>query len=240
MEKVSVLISGKLGDLIHSLYVCNVLFKHFDKRSVIYMTDSVEPFENGLQNTYLELYEFIKMQSFCEDFKIWGGEPIEANTTLFRRSNLLYKNCWREIFNETFNTSILTGAWLDYHNPKIKQNTLVVARRYKIPMTDNAKNIYLKYIEQFEKVIFLGSKHDYDLFDLKHYCKLVTPLTIDDWLINIKTSGYFIGNQSSPLAMALALDVNVLAELFPRTIIDYIHYVGEEKYSQKFNYFLNE
>jgi hypothetical protein len=240
MEKISVLISGKLGDLIHSLYVCNVLFKHFDKKCIIYMTDSVEPFENGLENTYMELYETIKMQPFCAEFKIWNGEPVEVNTTLFRRSNLLYKNCWREIFNESFNTPILTGAWLEYHNPKINQNTLVISRRYKTPLSQNAKYTYLNYIQQFENIVFLGSQYDYDLFDLKHYCKLVTPLTIDDWLINIKTSGYFIGNQSSPLAMALALDVNALGELFQREIIDYVHYVGEEKYSQKFNYFLNE
>jgi hypothetical protein len=134
----------------------------------------------------------------------------------------------------------LTGAWLEYHNPKIKQNTLVISRRYKKPLSKNAYYTYLNYIQQFENIVFLGSEHDYDQFDLKHYCKLVIPLTIDDWLINIKTSGYFIGNQSSPLAMALALDVNALGELFQREIIDYVHYVGEEKYSQKFNYFLNE
>ncbi len=240
MAKISVLISGKLGDLIHSLYVCNVLHKHFANKCVIYMTDSVEPFENGLKNTFMELYESIKMQPFCEEFKIWHGEPVEVNTTLFRRSNLLYKTCWREIFNENFDTPIITGAWLEYHSPKILNNTLIISRRYKLPMSDTAKNVYLKYIEQFDNVIFLGSQHDYDLFDLKTYCQLVTPLTIDDWLFYIKSSGLFIGNQSSPLAMALALDVNVIAELFPRNIIDYIHYVGEEKYSQKFNYFINE
>lgn len=239
MEKVSVLVGGKLGDLIHSLYVCQVLFKHYNRKSVIYMTDSVEPFENGLKNTFMELYELVKMQPFCEDFKIWNGEPIEANTTLFRRSNLLYKTCWREIFNQNFNTPILTGNWLEYHNPKIKER-LVIARRYKLPLSENAKNVYLNYINQFKEIVFLGSQHDYDLFDLKHHCKLIIPYSIDDWFINIKTARLFMGNQSSPLAMALSLDVNIVAELFPTNIIDYIHYVGEEKYTQKFNYFLNQ
>jgi len=78
------------------------------------------------------------------------------------------------------------------------------------------------------------------MFDLKERCRLVIPYSIDDWLMNIKTSTLFMGNQSSPLAMASALDVPRVAELFGKNIIDYIHYVGEEKYSKNMSWFLNE
>jgi hypothetical protein len=240
MEKVSVLVSGKLGDLIHSLYVCQVLFNHFNKKSVVYITDTIEPFENGLQGTYGELRDSIIMQPWCEDFRMWNNEPIEVNTTLFRRSPKLYRNCWKEIFNETFSTPILTGAWLEYHSPKKRENTLVISRRYKTPMLQKAKGTYELFIEQYEDVIFLGSEHDYNMFDLKEKCRLVIPNTISDWLFNIKTCGLFMGNQSSPLAMASALDVSRVAELFGKHIIDYIHYIGEEKYSENMSWFINE
>ena len=240
MGKVSVLVSGKLGDLIHSLYVCEVLYKHFGKKSIVYITDSVEPFENGLKGTYGELRDSIIMQEWCKDFKIWMGEPIEVNTTLFRRSPLLYRTCWKEIFNETFSTPILMGGWLEYHSPKKLENTLVISRRYKTPMMQQTKANYELYMEQYEDIVFLGGEHDYNMFDLKERCRLVTPYSIDDWLINIKTSTLFMGNQSSPLAMASALDVPRVAELFGRNISDYIHYVGEEKYSKNMSWFLNE
>ena len=51
---------------------------------------------------------------------------------------------------------------------------------------------------------------------------------------------FFNSGELSLLAMASALDVPRVAELFGRNIIDYIHYVGEEKYSKNMSWFLNE
>lgn len=242
MEKVSVLVSGKLGDLIHSLFICEVLHKQ-NKKSIIYITDEVEPFEFGVKNTFSDLYDLIKMQEWCGGFKIWQGEPIMYNTTLFRKSPLLYNSHWKNIiqslFPDTQNQPILKGGWMFMFNLK-NEGYLCISRRYKMDCSPKTLSIYEQTMNNFNRVIFLGSEYDYMKFPLYKRCELVVPQSIDDWYFTIKKSGLFMGNQSSPLAMACSLDVNIIAELFPTNIIDFIHYVGEEQYLTNFKYFLND
>ena len=67
----SVLVSGKLGDLIHSMYVPHHLFERHGVRTKIYITDTAEHFENGIDNTYRELKPIIQQQKGNDGFEIW-------------------------------------------------------------------------------------------------------------------------------------------------------------------------
>ena len=230
----SILVSGKLGDLIHSMYVANHLKVRHGIDSNIYITEVVEPFENGVHNTYKELKPIIRQQHGNNGFFIWEGQPIEYNTTKFRESPLLYRKCWTEIMATTFfpNEEPVSGAWMKYNEVRNWDTTLVINRRYKNPMSQHIKSAYLHQIQQHENVIFLGSKHDYDLFPLKDYCKLVVPFDMSDWFTHIAKCKTFFGNQSAPLAIASALNTPRIAELLPLPHPDWAHYHGEEKYGE--------
>jgi hypothetical protein len=228
----SILVSGKLGDLIHSMYVANHLWVRHGQRSKIYITEVVEPFENGVHNTRKELRPIIRQQKGNEGFEIWEGQPIEYNTTLFRTSPHLYRRCWTEIMSLTFfpNDEPVSGAWMTYNEVRNWNDTLVINRRYKNPMSDHIRDSYLMQIQQHEKTIFLGSQHDYDLFPLKDMCQLVVPQTMEDWFTYIAKCNRFMGNQSAPLAIASALNTPRIAELLPTQYPDWVHYWGEDKY----------
>lgn len=228
----SILVSGKLGDLIHSMYVANHLWVRHEQRSKIYITDVVEPFENGLNNTRKELRPIIRQQKGNDGFEIWDGQPIEYNTTLFRTSPHLYRRCWTEIFSLTFfpNDEPVGQGWMTYNEIRNWENTLVINRRYKNPMSELIINSYMAQIQQHEKVIFLGSQNDFDVFPLKQYCELVIPQILDDWFTYLSKCKTFMGNQSAPLAIASALNTPRIAELLPTNFPDWVHYWGEEKY----------
>lgn len=231
---ISVLVSGKLGDLFHSLYVCHHVYKTRNEKSIVYMTDAVEPFENGLENTFNELYVPI-MEDWCERFAIWNGEPIDIDTTQFRKSPYLYNACWSEIMVKTFfpNESYVGGAWINYAMQPQK-GLLVVNRRYKNEFTPIIRQRYMAIIPHYPKRVFVGSRRDFDLFPLNGEFELFEPQTIADWLVTINNADLFIGNQSAPLAMASAMDTRRIAELLPINFPDGIHYRDESKYSSKF------
>lgn len=231
---ISVLVSGKLGDLFHSLYVCHHVYKTRNEKSIVYMTDAVEPFENGLENTFNELYVPI-MQDWCERFAIWNGEPIDIDTTQFRKSPYLYNACWSEIMVKTFfpNESYVGGAWINYEMQPQK-GLLVVNRRYKNEFTPLIRQRYMAIMPHYPKRIFVGSRRDFDLFPLNTDFELYEPNKIADWLMTIANADLFIGNQSAPLAMASAMNTRRIAELLPINFPDGIHYRDESKYSSKF------
>lgn len=239
MANANVLVSGKLGDLFHSLWVCHHLYHKHGLESNVYMSDHVEKFENGLVPTFNELHDIIISQVWCSDFTIWGGENIEIDTTQFRKSQLLYRACWTEIMCQTFFTgdSPILGSWINVEAET--KDRLVINRRYKNEASTNIISFYEQHIDSATETIFLGSERDYELFPLRDKCTLVIPENIHQWLTTIASSTLFIGNQSSPLAMASALDVRRIAELLPPNYPDGSHYKSEGKYYQNFlNYII--
>lgn len=237
----NVLVSGKLGDLLHSLWVCQHLFITRGVKSNIFMTDEVEKFEYGLIPTYNELYDIIKKQPYCYQFNLWGGEPIDYDTTLFRQSSLLYRACWTEIMCQTFfsGETPTLKPWLYMDVGSFDKRT-IISRRFKNEMTPDVIKFYDKITSDTEnEVVFLGSPYDYNQFPFHHRIPQIIPETLDDWLMTIARCELFIGNQSSPLAMASALNVKRIAELLPTTYPDGMHYKNEGQYYMNFlNYII--
>lgn len=234
---VNVLVSGKLGDLIHSLWVCHHLYNTKKVKSNILMTDSVEKFENGLQDTYEELYDIVTRQKYCYQFNLHGGESIDYDTTKFRTSPLLYNSTWTEILCGLFfdGQKPQDGAWINsFMDYGLRRDVTIISRRYKNEMTPKVIEIYDDITSQNNEVIFLGSIHDFNLFPFKNRVEHVIPHSLNDWFVEITNCALFVGNQSAPLAMASALDVPRIAELLPPQYPDGAHYKNESKYYKNF------
>lgn len=232
-----ILISGKLGDFIHAMYVAYHLWKTKGELSEVYITDKIEPFQFPLSPTFEELKPIIFQQEYVIDFKIWQGEGMHINTPLFRKSPLLGNAPWSEIMSYTFfNESPLTGAWMTYKEKKPQDSTIIINRSianrpYITTMTQKICCTYVEELHKYQNRIFLGSKEDYELFPLKDWCELIIPNIIDDWFKHISSATMFFGNQSAPLAIASALNIPRIAELLCKEHMDWKHYWGEHVYS---------
>jgi hypothetical protein len=231
MEKNSVLLSGKLGDLFHSLYVPNYIYRTTGKRSILYITDVIEPFERGIESTVTELVPILSQQAYFYDIRKWEGEPIQFNTTLFRKSPFLYRTGWTNIMHSLFlnRKAPLIGPWLETM-PIGEDIGLVISRIPKTPMTEELGQWYYEKIKDFNGAIFLGSEAEFNAFPLREICNFVPSTTLEMNSRIIASSKLFIGNQSSPLALAWALGVNRAVELLPEPHPDFIHYEAEKEY----------
>lgn len=231
----NVLVSGKLGDLIHSLWVCHHLFHRKGIKSNIFMTDDVEKFEYGLIPTYNELYDIVTKQEYCYQFNLYNGEHIDYDTTKFRKSPYLYRACWTEILCQCFfdGDSPKLGAWIDMD--ATPDERIIISRRFKNEMTPSVMKYYDSLTSRAEsEIAFLGSLNDYNLFPFKDRMGHIIPESIDDWFTVISRCKMFVGNQSAPLAMASALNVVRIAELLPPQYPDGMHYKNESKYYENF------
>lgn len=232
------MISGKLGDFIHSIYTAYHLWKTTGEMSEIYITDKIEPFQFPLSSTFEELKSIVLAQEYVANFRIWQGEAMHINTPLFRKSPLLGNAPWSEIMSNTFfDEAPLKGAWMTYKETEPQESTLVINRSvvnrpYNTTMTQKLCYSYEEELHKYHNRIFLGSEEDYKLFPYKDWCELIIPKTIDEWFKYISSATMFFGNQSAPLAIASALNIPRIAELLCREHIDWKHYWGEHKYSQ--------
>ncbi len=233
MLRNSILVSGKLGDVFHSLYIPFFLYNTAGIRSVIYVTDSVEPFERGLQKTVQDLVPILSQQPFFYDVREWKGEPIQFNTTYFRKSHLLYREGWTDIMHNLFfsNHKPILGPWVEIMN-SMPDTGLVISRVHKAPevMPQGLIEWYRQKIISFSGAIFIGSENDYQRFPLKDMCYFAPNDNLERTSRIISAAKLFIGNQSSPLAMAWSLGVPRAVELLPEPHPDFIHYEAEKKY----------
>lgn len=238
---MNILIGGKLGDFIHCMYIPNYIYRKTGRPSNIFISNIGDSFEFGLENSYKDLAPIISQQEYVNSFEIWNGQRIDINAAEFRHSGFLGKFCWTEIMTKTFfgkKADPICGSWIKYNSKKNKfENTLVISRKPKNPMSEITFNAYEKYIKKYEKTIFLGSSEKYNNFEFKHLCSNQNPQSLLDWYDYISCSTMFLGDQSAPTAMACSINAPRITELLPRpTFGDDVHYFGEIKYGAKVNF----
>lgn len=233
---INILISGKMGDFIHCMYVPYHLWKTRGIKSNIYISNNAENFEHGLEKTFQELRPIVLIQDYIENFEIWNGQNIHFFTPLFRDSRFVFKNCWKEMLCRIFfnNEKPLDGGWMSFDSQEKFNGTLVINRKNKIQFTSTIKNHYSLEISKFSKAIFAGDQGQFDQFELNNLCEYFSPKSLNDWFSIISKGSFFLGNQSGPAAIASALDRPRLVELSPN--IDAIHYLNESLYSNNLSF----
>ena len=94
-------------------------------------------------------------------------------------------------------------------------------------------NINYKFLSKYRNIIFVGLENEYKEFVKDVPCDFITCKDFLEMAQIIAGCKFFIGNQSSPLAIAQALDVPRLGELSNG---DSVHYVGEEEFFPRMNW----
>lgn len=219
LKTLNYIVGGLIGDFIHCMYVIMCKYEATGYKGNLYITDDRnwggDIFRRPIHQTYDELYDIVKAQSYIEKFSIYKNESIDINLNDWRKSSLLFGNSWLELLSHVYKTPLLEKTWItlddSWTDPKYKDVILIHrANRRFVPG-------FIELIEPILKsnrcMFVTCDKGEYDVFPLKHLLPLDLKSTMKEMYIAINSCKFYIGNQSSPLAIRYSLFKPCLCEL---------------------------
>jgi hypothetical protein len=232
--------SGRLGDFLHVLYV---VYYHSREHTTpppisIYLYSGTafggEPFSRGFHQTFTELKDFVAQWCPYVSNLIHlkdGEQPPTGVINLNRWRTIHGRTDWITSLNTYYKLSSLNlqtvPAWCYGGTPvRPVEEPYVVLHRSLV--RHNPDFPWAHWIQTFstKKIYFItSSPAEYEAFPWKHmvlYQPCETLCSMAQWIYH---ADWFIGNQSSPLAMAVSLGKRCLAELNPN-LLDGICYMN--------------
>lgn len=226
MTTVKYLMSGRLGDFIHCMYVPFAKHLSTGTKCIVYITDDTkyggDRFAKSLEDTYLELKPIILAQDYIESFSIHQGEQFDVNLNEFRR--VIYsRGNWVELLSKHFGVPIFKQPWIKWINhlksSEDLSDTVVIHRNMTYRDRTNGRfNSILNEIILRKKCVFLTTEQriydefirqmDIDPKDVPSY----EIKTLSELVSILSTCKYYIGNQTSPTAFAVAMYRPMLCE----------------------------
>ncbi len=213
--------SGNLGDLIYSLPVikelskshkCNFYIKVGEKIPVGYYKHPAGGvyIDNRMLNLFLPL---IREQKYINEIKQFSNQEIDIDLNLFRKLpvNICF-NSPRWYFQITGIQVDLSESYLDVKEHDKIKNKIIIHRTFR------HRNQFIDYsfLRNYNDLIFIGIKEEFE--DLKKNIPNLEHYECKDFLEMaqvIKSSKFFIGNQSVAYPMAEGLKVPRLLEAEP-------------------------
>lgn len=254
---INFLCSGRLGDFFHQLYAVNRICKKTGERALIFLGgDNIHDPEFSSQSEFWkpvkevceELRELLILQDYIEDIVPYNGEDksiFQYKPAYIKKSPHLYINNWTEIYNHKIGLPVpeKNDPWIQYEKDGRFENKILIHRtrktnQYGFP--DRCTNLidWEKIIENNE-CLFVGfTDIEYSVFTYNFpsiskkipFIKTPSPL---DLVRALGSCRFFIGNQTSPLAIALAMQIPCLGEL---SSYDSPHYHNEHLYNPNFSW----
>lgn len=230
------LIGGRLGDFIHSLIIPKYLHENQGIKANIYIAEIGDTFSNGLLNTFNELYPVVKSQSYVNNFDIYNNQHIDMRLCDFRNSPHIYTTDWNNIFFKTFlnHDAPSNYKWLEPTQKLEEKDIIYVNRSNRRPMSYATSLEYEKIFDlsQLPYKFICSDISQYNSFEYKNFMDVEVCPTIEKLVNTIASGVEFIGNQSTPFAIASSLNIPRSVELL--NSIDNIHYKDNNK---KLHYF---
>jgi hypothetical protein len=210
----------------------------------VYIADGVgDVWARGLETAYTDLYELVYSQPYVNSFVmgIPEGDYIDLNKWRVRvanthASNGVYDTPWSELLSQEYGFDIPQEyAWLKCYKKNFDTEGCVVIHN------SVGHGGGLPYDKVFQipckEFLFVTSNiEEWNVFKYKNRVKLYLVGSVSDMASAINSCKLFVGNQSAPLALASALDVPRIGDLNPDPAP---FYMGEEKYSDSFMWYLN-
>ncbi len=220
-KKLNFLHSGNLGDLIYCLPVikelskthgCNLFIKTNEIIPVEYFKHPAKGFyiDDRMLNLFLPL---MKEQKYFNEVDKFQGQEIDVDFNLFRilPVNICF-NSPRWYFQITGIQVDLSVPYMEVDDHESIKDKIVIHRTFR----HRNQFINYKFLRNYDDLIFIGTKDEYE--DLKkdvpnlEFCECKNFL---EMARIIKSSRFFIGNQSIAYPMAEALKVPRLLEAEP-------------------------
>lgn len=215
------LLGGRMGDLIHMLYVvANTPGKHD-----LFITDRRDLHSDGfiydLEKTIEELTPVLMKQDYVNSIQAYKDEEV-INLNMWRR--YAYSASWTNLLSKTFNVPINSEPWIKLPKKPHWANKVEIMHK---SVARSGRWCYSA------RSYFIGTTEEY--ISSGFYCPHHEPQSLLEMFNIINNCQSFIGNQSLPLAIAHSLGVNRIGIL---NEVDKAAYIGEEKIYSNFSYVL--
>ena len=223
---------GRTGDFIHSLWVVKHLCISKNDIADVSLVNKGDSWALGIDGAYHDLLKLIQEQSYIKSFRI--GEQTEPFIDLTKwRIGFVGGEPWTETYAKNYNLSPVGGPWIfTSRRDKRCEDKVVIHRSH---MRQNQEFPWEKIVKN--GAIFITSDIvEWNAFPWKKGVEVLVSDTVTEMAAAIASAKLFVGNQSMPFALASALDVPRLCELY---LTINASYVGEEKYSKNISWYLD-
>lgn len=235
--KLNFLHSGHVGDIVTSLAVIKKLSLTHECNLYINLNKKVgyeynnHPGKGFFMNERLfnNLHPLLKCQNFLSNVKIYENENIDVNLDYFRTLPVKLINPPRYYFHLLGEKVDLSKSFLNVNEHKKIKNKIVIIRSFRF------RNAFInyKFLQKHSGLLFIGLKNEYDDF-IKEVpnAEFYNCENFLEMAQIIKSSKFFIGNQSLGYAIADGLNVPRLLENCP----DYSAVQPESEFAYDFFY----
>lgn len=225
-------IGPKLGDFLNGLIVPSYIYDSTGEKADVYLSEHGCRFSTGINKTYEELVPILAEQKYINSFQIWNNERVDYEVFRFRQTSGIFRDSWTSIYSELANIKIPDNyIWLRCKNPISSE---VGINRTNRELSEHTKKYYKQLLENKEVEFICFDILQHSAFPFP--TKLVSCKNLYEMYSRIDGCKLFICNQSAPLSIASALNVERIAEL--RRNEDAPHY--REERSDKMKTFVGD
>ena len=211
------IVGGKLGDFIHLLYVVMCKYLATGKKGNVYIADNLKyaAFTTSAETVYTEMHEIIEAQPYIESFSVFKSQEVtfDVNLNAFRDYRVIWEEGWLNFLPKIFHTPTVFGSWISL--PRLDKYKDVLLIHRSMPHTHHNSSFmpFLRFLATNNPCMFLTcTQAEYDAFPHKDVVPLEKVHTLKEMYEAINSCLFFIGNQSSPLAIAYSLGKPCLCE----------------------------
>jgi hypothetical protein len=206
MEPIIYISGGALGDFINQLSVINEKYLTTGRKGMLYISSRGDVFTFGVERAYTDTEKLIKSQPYIHDYKIHNGEAFDVDLTTWRSSKLLMTASFAHIYNKEYSVEWGKHKWITCNdNPKYKDKILVHCSKKRLNYSLNYDGLFNNI--PIEKFLFVTmDREEYSNFSAISKRSIPLELFTDYGLFieAICNCGDFLGNLSSPFAVAFA------------------------------------
>ena len=209
MENINFISGGRTGDLFHNLIVMKSICEKNNTKGNIYITNDTnlggDTFYFEINKTYQDLKPILEYQNYVNGFYILNEQnnPTDfINLNKWRHSGLLYSTNWINILSQVHSIDKITTNWVNYKKNNFYSDKILIHRS----LHRNNNSFPWDSITSKNKCYFVTTnKHEYDSFKYKDRVDLIFFDSFDELVTSINSCKFFIGNMSTPLALAHSL-----------------------------------
>ncbi|MDV6168069.1 hypothetical protein R1T16_06505 [Flavobacterium sp. DG1-102-2] len=227
--------SGHLGDIVYSFPVIKELAK--THACNLYIASDIpihvknyykHPAGKVMLNSKLisKLLPLLKKQEYLSTAAVWGGQEIDIDLDLFRDLPVDFSFLsHRWYFHIVGIQPDLNIPYLEVDEHPVIKDKVVIVRSFR------ARNYFVDYsfLAKYDNLLFIGIQEEYE--DLKAVVPNLEFYDVKDFYEMaqiIKSSRFFLGNQSFAYAVADGLKVPRLLEANPPFPV--VYPLGENSY----------
>lgn len=206
---------GALGDIIHCLYVIKSMYQLTGKRGQLSLIN--QWFTRPYEIMYKDTYKFILSQEYIHSYDIEPEKSLSTqlnyDLSSWRNSHLLFKTDWLSLLSDHYKLPLVKEPWIICPTVNHTYNNKILIHRSSDPLRYVNSFPWQNIVKKNECIFITCSQNEYDMFPYKTLVKHIIFNNYSEFASAIYNCKFYIGNQSSPLALATSFFKPCLAEL---------------------------